>query len=113
MKTLTITIPDTLDINQERQLIAANWYKAGKLTAAQAAQIAGLQVAAFLAIAEPQTSSDRMLQKIARPIAERYNLETLKQDKKYTGLNWSKLDHLAESITIKEPIEQLIAQIGK
>lgn len=113
MKTLTIAIPDSLDVNQERQFIATNWYKAGKLTAVQAAQIANLQVAAFLAIAEPQTNADRVLQKIARPMAETYDIEALKQEKKYTGLDWVKLDHMAASITIEEPVEQLIAQIGK
>lgn len=113
MKTLTIDIPDSLDVNQERQFIATNWYKAGKLTATQAAHIAGLNVAAFLSLAEPSTKTDQLVQKMARLGPETYDLDVIKRQRQYKNLNWKNLDQLAEQINLEEPIHELIAQIGK
>ena len=113
MKTLTIDIPDSLDVNQERQFIAANWYKAGKITVTQAAHIAGLNVAAFLLLANPKTKTDQLIQKMARVVPETYDLSVIKRQKQYEGLNWENLDRLAEQINLEEPIYELIAQIGK
>lgn len=113
MKTLTINIPDSLDISQERQFIAEIWYKSGKITAAQAAHITGSTIGAFLALAEPQTQPDRFIQQMARPIPESFNLDAIKRQKNYQGLNWQHLDHLAEQLNLDESIDDLSVQIGK
>lgn len=113
MKTLTINVPDSLDVNQERQFLARNWYQSGKLSAAQAAEVAGLSVSVFLALAEPQSVTDRLLQQMARPVSAHYDLEALKRDKQYGGLNWNKLDQLADAIGLQEDSVDLLAQLTK
>lgn len=46
---LTLEIPDTLDIdeNELKKMIAAKLYEAGKLSLGQAAELAGMNKAAF------------------------------------------------------------------
>ena len=113
MKTLTINVPDSFDVNQERQFLARNWYQAGKLSAAQAAEVAGLNVSVFLTLAEPQTGTDRLLQQMARPVTASYNLEALKREKQYRGINWKQLDKLADTLAIQEDTADLLAQLSK
>ena len=81
MKTLTIDVPDSLDLNQELQFIATNWYKSGKITVAQAANIAGLNVTAFILLAEPRTKTDQLVQKMAKAAPKTYDLSAIKQQK--------------------------------
>jgi predicted HTH domain antitoxin len=52
MKTLTINIPDNVDINvgEARLLLAANLYEKGKLTIGQTAEIVGLSKRSFMEI---------------------------------------------------------------
>jgi predicted HTH domain antitoxin len=52
MKTLTINIPDNVDINvgEARLLLAAKLYEKGKLTLGQAAEIVGLSKRSFMEI---------------------------------------------------------------
>jgi len=49
MKTLTINIPDTLDLNDNEvlMLIATRLYEQGRLSLGQAAELAGLSKRAF------------------------------------------------------------------
>ena len=49
MKTLTINIPDTLDVNERElaMLVATRLYEQGKLSLGQAAEIAGLTKRTF------------------------------------------------------------------
>ncbi len=49
MKTVTITIPDTIDIdnNEVAMLVATRLYEQGKLSLGQAAEIAGLTKRTF------------------------------------------------------------------
>ena len=52
MKTLTINIPDNVDLNvgEARLMLAANLFEKGKLTLGQAAEIVGLPKSAFMGI---------------------------------------------------------------
>lgn len=52
MKTITITIPDTieLDDHEAQMLLATRLYEKGKLTLGQAAALVGLSKAAFMEI---------------------------------------------------------------
>lgn len=49
MKTLTLEVPDTLDIDEKElaMLVAAALYEQGKLSLGQAAEVAGLSKRAF------------------------------------------------------------------
>lgn len=53
MKTLTIKIPDNVDINdaEARMMLAAKMFEKGKLTLGQAAEIVGISKRAFMEIA--------------------------------------------------------------
>ena len=53
MKTLTINIPDNVDLNvgEARLMLAAKLFEKGKLTLGQAAEIVGLSKRAFMEIA--------------------------------------------------------------
>ncbi len=52
MKTLTITIPDTVDFDDKeaRMVIACRLYEKGKLSLGQAAELVGLSKRAFMEI---------------------------------------------------------------
>jgi len=52
MKTLTINIPDNVDLNvgEARLMLAAKLFEKGKLTLGQAAEIVGLSKRAFMEI---------------------------------------------------------------
>jgi len=49
MKTLTLTLPDSLDINERQisMIIAARLYEQGRLSLGQAAEVAGLTKRTF------------------------------------------------------------------
>jgi predicted HTH domain antitoxin len=52
MKTLTLNIPDTLDLDEKeaKTSMAANLYQMGKLSIGQAAELAGYSKRAFMEI---------------------------------------------------------------
>lgn len=52
MKTLTLDIPDSVDLNEHevKMLVAGKLYEQGKLTLGQAAQLVGLTKRAFIEI---------------------------------------------------------------
>ncbi|TVQ15102.1 MAG: UPF0175 family protein [Balneolaceae bacterium] len=52
MKTLTLDIPDSVDLNEHevKMLLAGKLYEQGKLTLGQAAQLAGLTKRAFIEV---------------------------------------------------------------
>lgn len=52
MRTLTINIPDSLDVNNRdlAMLLASRLYEQGKLSAGQAAEVAGLTKRTFIEI---------------------------------------------------------------
>lgn len=52
MKTLTLDIPDSVDLNEHevKMLLAGKLYEQGKLTLGQAAELAGLTKRAFIEV---------------------------------------------------------------
>jgi len=52
MKTLTVDLPDSLDLTEHdlKMLLAGNLYEQGKLTLGEAAQLAGLTKRAFIEV---------------------------------------------------------------
>ncbi|MCF8372681.1 MAG: UPF0175 family protein [Bacteroidales bacterium] len=52
MRTIQLTIPDTLDLNdrEAKMLLASRLYEKGKLTLGQAAEMVGLSKRAFMEI---------------------------------------------------------------
>lgn len=109
MKTLTINVPDSMDIDRERQLIVESWLKEGKVTIAQIDQM-GLSYVTFNI---PSQQENSLLHELNRPVSEDFDLDKIKQEKQNKRLDWQELDRLAERLAIKEPFEELVAQIGK
>ena len=58
------------------------------------------------------TASD-LLKKINRPIKKRLDIEALKKEKNYTGVNRDRFNKLVKEINIVEPIELLISQLSR
>lgn len=54
-----------------------------------------------------------MLKKLARPIRAKLDLEELKREQNWKPVNREEFDRLVKEIDIQEPLEQLIADIGK
>ena len=59
------------------------------------------------------TSTNDLLKKINRPIKKKLDIEALKKDKNYTGVNRERLNKLVKEINITEPIEVLLAQLNQ
>lgn len=51
------------------------------------------------------------LQRITRPIRKKLDIEELKKEQNYKGADKSKIQHIINTITIEEPLEDLLAQL--
>ena len=54
-----------------------------------------------------------MLKKVAKPIREKLNIAELKKEQNWKPIDRKEFDRLVKEIDIQEPIEQLIADIGR
>lgn len=61
----------------------------------------------------PSEKQLEMLQKVAKPMQKKLDLEELKHEQNWKPVNREKFDRLVKEIGIQEPLEQLIADIGK
>jgi hypothetical protein len=53
------------------------------------------------------------VQKYARPLREKIDLEEIMRNQGYTGPNWKRFQKAVKSLDIKEPIELLLSQLTK
>jgi hypothetical protein len=54
-----------------------------------------------------------VLRKLNRPIKKRLDIEILKKEKNYKGVNRERFDQLVKEINITEPIELLMSQLSQ
>lgn len=73
------------------------------------------QVEAVVSIVEslPSVSQLEILRKIAKPMREKLNIGDLIKEQDWKPIDREEFDRLVKEIDIQEPIEQLIADIGK
>ncbi|CAN5579676.1 hypothetical protein BH20ACI4_BH20ACI4_08910 [soil metagenome] len=62
---------------------------------------------------QPTEKQLEMLEKLAKPIREKLDIEELKREQNWKPINREKFDKLVREIDIQEPLEQLISDIGK
>ena len=61
----------------------------------------------------PTDEQMEMLKKIAKPMRKKMDIEELKGEQNWKPVNREEFDRLIREIDIKEPLEQLIADIGR
>lgn len=61
----------------------------------------------------PTEKQLEMLKKLAKPMRKKLDLEELKREQNWKPINREEFDRLVKEIDIQEPLEQLIADIGK
>ncbi|MGB0930498.1 MAG: hypothetical protein ACPGVB_06970 [Chitinophagales bacterium] len=54
-----------------------------------------------------------LLTTINRPIKKRLDLDALKKEKNYQGVNRKRFDKLVKEINIVEPIDELLLQLSR
>lgn len=62
---------------------------------------------------QPTEKQLEMLEKLAKPIRKKTDIDELIKEQNWKGVNREKFDRLVKEMDIKEPLEQLIADIGK
>jgi CRISPR/Cas system-associated endonuclease Cas1 len=73
------------------------------------------QVEEFISLVEkrPTEKQLEMLKKLAKPVREKVDIEELKRQQNWKPVNREEFERLVKEMDIQEPIEQLIADIGK
>ncbi len=61
----------------------------------------------------PTENQLEMLKKLAKPIRKKIDLEELKREQNWKPIDREEFDRLVREIDIQEPLEQLLADIGK
>ena len=61
----------------------------------------------------PTEKQLEMLKKLAKPIRKKLDLEELKREQNWKPIDRQEFDRLVKELDIQEPVEQLIADIGK
>ncbi len=61
----------------------------------------------------PTENQLEMLKKLAKPIRKKVDLEELKRKQNWKPIDREEFDRLVREIDIQEPLEQLLADIGK
>ena len=62
---------------------------------------------------QPTKKQLEMLNKMAKPMREKLDIEELIKEQNWKPIDRHKFDQLVAELDIQEPIEQLIADIGK
>jgi hypothetical protein len=61
----------------------------------------------------PSEKQLELLEKLAKPIRKNLDIEELIKEQNWKPINREEFDRLVKELDIQEPIEQLIADIGK
>jgi hypothetical protein len=59
----------------------------------------------------PTEKQLEMLEKLAKPMRKKLNLEELKREQNWKPINRAEFDRLVKELDIQEPLEQLLADI--
>lgn len=61
----------------------------------------------------PNEEQRELLKKLTKPMRKKLDIEELKREQNWKSLDREKFDRLVRELDIQEPLEQLIADIGK
>lgn len=62
---------------------------------------------------QPSKKQSNLLKKLAKPLRKKIDLEALKREQNWKPINREEFDNSVRQLDIQEPLEQLIADIGK
>lgn len=62
---------------------------------------------------QPTKKQSEMLKKLARPMCEKTDIDKLINEQNWQPIDREKFDKLVREIDIQEPLDQLIADIGR
>ncbi len=62
---------------------------------------------------QPTERQLELLKKLAKPIRKKTDINEIKKEQNWKGVDREKFDRLVKELNIQEPLEQLIADIGR
>lgn len=69
------------------------------------------EIETLLRIVDRRTKADIILANITKPIKKTIDIEAIKREKGYKGVNRKRFDSLVKELNITEPLEDLLAQL--
>jgi hypothetical protein len=69
------------------------------------------EIETLLRVVEKQTMVDDALKSIVKPTKKTLDIDALKREKGYKGVNRKRFNTLIKELNITEPIDQLLAQL--
>lgn len=64
-------------------------------------------------IIEDLTGKEKLLHSLVKPLRKKTDIEQIKKEQNWKGVDRKKFDRLIKEIDIQEPLEQLLSDIGK
>jgi len=114
MKELTLKIPDQVEGRRIKEMIAYFLFKNRTISAEEAAEMAELEVSAFLSKNRPsKEEDDQFLESMpaymasVRPVRPHVTLEEMKAEQDYHPIIKADFFAKAKAINIEEPLEEL------
>jgi hypothetical protein len=69
------------------------------------------EIETLLRVVEKESIADNALKSIIKPIKKTLDIEALKREKNYKGVNRKRFNRLIKELNVTEPIEELLAQL--
>ena len=69
------------------------------------------EIETLLRVVEKESIADNVLKSIIKPIKKTLDIEDLKREKNYKGVNRKRFNRLIKELNVTEPIEELLAQL--
>jgi hypothetical protein len=69
------------------------------------------EIETLLRVVERQSLADDAFKKILKPTKKTLDIELLKYEKGYKGVNRKRFNNLVKELNITEPVEELLAQL--
>lgn len=123
MKELMLKIPDQLEGRRIKEMIAYFLFKNRTISAEEAAEMAELEVSAFLSKNRPSKEAvdnleeDQFAESMAaymasvRPVRPHVSIEEMKAEQGYHPINKADFFAKAEAIKIEEPLDELLKML--
>jgi hypothetical protein len=70
------------------------------------------EIETLLRVVDKQVIADNALKNIFKPIKKKIDLEDIKREKGYKGVNRKRFDRLIKELNITEPLQDLLAQLN-
>ena len=69
------------------------------------------EIETLLRVVDKQVIADNALKNIVEPIKKTIDIEAIKREQGYKGVNRKRFDRLVKELNITEPLEDLLAQL--